>query len=446
MTENKKINKKFATLFLLGGVLIISAGLFSLNLAEKVSGATGGGGAGGGGLDGGAQTVCPLTGWAWSGYNPVDSNGRPSGIGWVSFSGANYKVEVDSSNNLVGYAWASPGQDEDKGGNDSIGWIKFGGFNEFKNGNGQDLPNPGNARLDRETGKITGWARACVVFQSGCSGDLKSTTERGGWDGWISLDGSNYGIEWNSSNRRFEGHAWGSDKVIGWMSFAGANYGVTFTDPALCAPGNGGGAFDYSLSIGDLGLNAGTSGSISHPVLITKLSGDSERVDLIEVVRTTQILPNDVNLTVTIDPKKDSCTPSCDAGLIVDYNLESYQGGGIVVWYEVTSKSEKGLVEKQSFSIRINPAGAASCFPSRSFAAVGQEITWTANPGNLEPTGYSWSGSEGLSDTTNPIKITYTTAGIKTAQVTIFHGEDQQQTIQCLPSVQVFSEFEFEHL
>jgi len=40
----------------------------------------------------------------------------------------------------------------------------------------------------------------------------------GGWDGWIKLRGSNYGVKINDATQEFEGWAW-SDMVIGWISF-----------------------------------------------------------------------------------------------------------------------------------------------------------------------------------------------------------------------------------
>ena len=158
-----------------------------------------------------------LGGFAWS-----------SNIGWISFNcldggvcaTSNYKVVSDDlTGNMSGYAWSS-----------NIGWIRFdpgGGY-------------PGNpnydARINLGTGDVTGWARACAVFQSGCSGVLRPDYERGGWDGWIKMakfsadGGGDYGLSFdisagsfrpgtvgtgNLSDRYF---AWGSD-VIGWINF-----------------------------------------------------------------------------------------------------------------------------------------------------------------------------------------------------------------------------------
>lgn len=60
--------------------------------------------------------------------------------------------------------------------------------------------------MDLATGNVSGWARA-LAYEDG-------------WDGWLSLRGSNYGVKLNltGSPKTFEGWAWGSD-VIGWLSF-----------------------------------------------------------------------------------------------------------------------------------------------------------------------------------------------------------------------------------
>ena len=87
------------------------------------------------------------------------------------------------------------------------------------------------AKLDISNGEITGWARACAVFQSGCSGALKNNTELGGWDGWIKLsgttsDGHNYGWTIDATTGDFHGNIFGSTNsgdpasagIIGWIS------------------------------------------------------------------------------------------------------------------------------------------------------------------------------------------------------------------------------------
>lgn len=145
-----------------------------------------------------------LTGWAWGSDNNA-SQGQcggalppcaAEGVGWISFnsktegSSQDYKVTVDSvTGDFNGYAW-SP----------NIGWITFSSIAMQKcSSNSGDTCPPGpppvaNVNLSA-SGQIpvTGWARACAVFVSGCSGALRPDSQRGGWDGWIRLGGAGYG-------------------------------------------------------------------------------------------------------------------------------------------------------------------------------------------------------------------------------------------------------------
>jgi hypothetical protein len=149
-----------------------------------------------------------LAGWAWS-----------SNIGWICFGGnaaggmcPTAKVEIDMSSGgqdkpITGWAW-SP----------NIGWIKFGGLSAFPGNGGDAEYSPG------EGGKIIGWARACAGTASGDCTTMASRTD--GWDGWISLDGPNYGLKIDMAGKKVvssvpsvpSAYAWGST-VVGWISF-----------------------------------------------------------------------------------------------------------------------------------------------------------------------------------------------------------------------------------
>jgi len=163
-----------------------------------------------------------LRGFAWA-ARPVPFGTELGGPGWISFNcldgnvcaTSNYKVVYDeSTGNMSGYAWSS-----------NIGWIRF----DESSGGYPEPPNY-NARIDPGTGNVTGWARACAVFQSGCSGALRPDYERGGWDGWIKMagttsDGKSYGLKFDNTSGMFlQGtdanpyFAWGSD-VVGWINF-----------------------------------------------------------------------------------------------------------------------------------------------------------------------------------------------------------------------------------
>ena len=138
-----------------------------------------------------------ITGYAWSSY-----------LGWIHFNGSNYGVMEDSQTGMLsGYAW-SP----------YFGSISF---------NAADLSGcPSGtceAKVDVSTGKVTGWARSCAAFSSktGCNGTLE--TGAGGWDGWIHLTGSSYGV--TSTNGCWTGYANGAQD-IGYIHFNGDNYKV----------------------------------------------------------------------------------------------------------------------------------------------------------------------------------------------------------------------------
>jgi parallel beta-helix repeat protein len=149
-----------------------------------------------------------IWGWAYS-----------ENISWISFScqntmaigtGVNYGVDIDEANSrLSGYAWS-----------DYIGWISF---------NNTDLvgcpSGTCQASINMSTGGLTGWARALSPVG-------KPLSETGGWDGWIKLSGSNYGVTLNSTPdpSEFQNWAWGGDPnndnneaVIGFISFNGDN-------------------------------------------------------------------------------------------------------------------------------------------------------------------------------------------------------------------------------
>ncbi len=159
-----------------------------------------------------------MTGYAWS-----------SNIGWISFNctntnncspggNGNYGVNIATSGLMTGWAWS-----------DNIGWIKFDGLSNFPAAVGGTTQTQAN--INPGTGVATGWARACSgTIKSGDSvtnptlpGDCSTMTSRpDGWDGWISLGGTNYGVNKNTNTGIFSGYAWGSS-VVGWVDFSTVN-------------------------------------------------------------------------------------------------------------------------------------------------------------------------------------------------------------------------------
>ncbi len=155
-----------------------------------------------------------MSGYAWS-----------ENIGWISFNCTNesnqnacatsdYGVNKNVNGTLTGRAWS-----------ENIGWIQFGNLTGvpmvLRSDGGGTVAQ--DARLD--VNNLTGWARACAGMndltappenQSAPNNTCAGRSRTDGWDGWISLSGSNYGV--TKSGNNLTGYAWGSD-VVGWINF-----------------------------------------------------------------------------------------------------------------------------------------------------------------------------------------------------------------------------------
>ncbi|MDD5720889.1 MAG: Ig-like domain-containing protein [Candidatus Pacebacteria bacterium] len=158
-----------------------------------------------------ASTTDNISGYAWS-----------SNIGWISFNCTNtgnncatssYGVNKDASGYLTGYAW-SP----------NIGWIKFGGLSGWPTGSGTTAD---NAKITGSN--LTGWAKAVS------GGDGSS-----GWDGWIALSGTGYGVTLDSTSSTPSSCpstecGWGSE-VVGWIDFSGVAVSAAPTPTLVVTP------------------------------------------------------------------------------------------------------------------------------------------------------------------------------------------------------------------
>lgn len=225
-----------------------------------------------------AVTITGISGFAWSDMPDTSNEAYPSpqsgavgrGAGWISMNttlgtsaGYGGNVTVDASGNLIGYAWtpnmgyirfdpdgpypeSNPGAvlnpinpgtpvvpvGPSNGGNGSQGPVTPGGgflptiFKRLFNAE-TAYAYSSASRIDLSTGKWSGFARACAVFQnpSACTGALASNDITGGWDGWISLRGAignaltdGYGVQTNLTTGVTAGWAWGGD-IMGWITF-----------------------------------------------------------------------------------------------------------------------------------------------------------------------------------------------------------------------------------
>jgi hypothetical protein len=150
--------------------------------------------------------IWSMTGWGWSStlghvsFNCENSNSCPT---------SDYKVNLDTVTNVMsGYAWSS-----------NVGWIEFKGD--------ETHPNP---TLDKVSGQVSGWIRACVGTENKtCTGSSRTD----GWDGWIKLsddyhflsptpDGTR-GITYIPTTGQFVGYSWGATNM-GWLTFSNVKF------------------------------------------------------------------------------------------------------------------------------------------------------------------------------------------------------------------------------
>ena len=124
-------------------------------------------------------------------------------------SGLDYAVIVDQNENLTGYAWSL-----------NLGWIKF-APELYPTGVCGATNDCYGAKIVKgaSVDEVKGWARVCSVYQSDCSGTLRSDSELGGWDGWIRM----HNVK-RQANGGYFGYAWG-DLNLAWL-----NFGFGFSD------------------------------------------------------------------------------------------------------------------------------------------------------------------------------------------------------------------------
>lgn len=252
-----------------------------------------------------------VSGFAWS-----------ENIGWISLNCANtscassnYGVNISpTTGNFSGFAWS-----------ENVGWIDFAPAGPYPSS-----PNY-SAKLDFGSGQVSGW--------------IKALASADGWDGWIktrkdaSDPGSDYGVNYNNSSKKFSGWAWGND-VVGWVSFNGKN----------CDTDNNG-----YVDSGPCGGDNSTTPSIDYYVFTTGLNA----------------APTASNLTVS-SPSSDSYCPSAPQGIHTfswtysdpDGNNESkfqFQAddnsdfSSLEINREITSAVPSGTTNNQSTTVIVSP-------------------------------------------------------------------------------------------
>lgn len=215
--------------------------------------AGGGGGASANGGNGGRGGNC----WAsmtWdnmSGQNGFYPGGGGGGGGMTLLTGGGGGWGADGRVIITTYTTTGAGTGgganaSTTGVTNNIGWIQFGNLSlaDMPFGNGTVKQ---NAKMDN-SGNLTGWVKAL------------SADSATGWDGWISLSGTGYGVNLTNTASLFapasadkglanmfawipkffntayasshNSFAWGSD-VVGWIDFSGVVFNGSSLTPAV---------------------------------------------------------------------------------------------------------------------------------------------------------------------------------------------------------------------
>ena len=272
------------------------------------------------------------------GTTQVSGYGWSDTVGWIDLAPSGSGVVKNDDGTLAGYAWS-----------DNIGWVKFGGLSGFPSGAGTQAV---NAQVSG--GNAIGWARACAGTQTGNCSTATSRTD--GWDGWISLGGTNYDITYFGGE--LSGYAWGSD-VVGWIQFGA---GLPPAPASLTATPGACGSYTVNLSWEPpTGVNIN---DIAY-YIIKRTGGYNEH-----------IITAAKSLTLAPDYDKDTDPNPPDTGL--------WPGGaydyGITAYYTDGTNSAATLTNPRSIQAPFlcpppeDVSASAACVPSGNKGDV--TVTW----------------------------------------------------------------------
>ena len=152
-----------------------------------------------------------FNGYAWSSnIGWISLNCRTGGAGGSNICGtSNYRLVVNpSTRDISGYAWSS-----------NIGWVRFGGLTGTFPGASGNIRQNAHVTGTYPNLSLRGWARACAgtnSYPNNCGSSAVNSVS-GGWDGYISLKGNNYGV--SSANFGSAQYVWGGD-VVGWVDMS----------------------------------------------------------------------------------------------------------------------------------------------------------------------------------------------------------------------------------
>lgn len=352
-----------------------------------------------------ASTADNVSGYAWSGN-----------IGWISLNctntsctspATNYGLNIDASGNVYGYAWSS-----------NIGWIKFGGLASFGFPSG-----PGTSSTEAKVNgnNITGWVRACGGLNTVTTPQINQTTPNSscygvsrtdGWDGWISLSGTGYGLNINSINTTtssITGYAWGSD-VVGWIQFNGVTSVIPVPGGTLALTANGSSSpitvnsgstvtLSSSGTLLDTTVN-GTANSTADGVASTDWTGSKTCPGSSAVTYTPNLVLNNTGSAVKTFTFTLQCT------------VLTANGGGFVNSNTVTVNVNPPPTAVASLSLIANSSTTSAntitvnSGETFSLSASGNLLDGTDGTASATPSNSSWTGSNKSCPSSTPISYT----------------------------------------
>ena len=256
-----------------------------------------------------------------------------SNIGWIKMNDCDNPADSTTCNakasygvtilpvapgTMSGYAWSS-----------NIGWITF-------NSSGCPLTGctPGAYATWKPDGSavIHGWARACSVYATGCSGALKDDSYLGTWDGYIALDsttaggtGGTWGLTVGTDNK-IGGYAWGSE-VIGWIKSMTASLYIGGPTVTLVAnPAN--------ITLGNTSVLTATASNIDGASACTMTASPSATLPALVMAGSGNAWTGKITVSPTLDTTytvkctKGAQTAVAQATVTVDYLINPGDGGG----------------------------------------------------------------------------------------------------------------------